>query len=221
MSEADWNWSRKKMQSMIHKEGGRKMKQRKVFVGLAVSIALLVVPLALCAQETDPAELCYSAEMMEAFETGDFDTVLAVWADDAVQTIVLGDSVETYTGKDEIRAYWEGLLADGFRMEPTVQSVEGNTVTAESKTWSNDTQALGVAPLVATEVCIVQDGKIQSMTWTISDASLAALGAALAALPQTGGGPVPGYAWIMAVGAVTLVAGLAARRLNRHLRQAP
>ena len=66
------------------------MAQRKVLVGLAITIALLAVPFALYAQETDPASLCYDAERMAAFGTGDFDTVLAVWADDAVQTIVVG-----------------------------------------------------------------------------------------------------------------------------------
>lgn len=194
------------------------MKQRKVLVGLAITIALLVVPFALYAQETDPASLCYDAERMAAFGTGDFDIVLAVWADDAVQTIVVGDSVETYTGKNEIRAYWEALLAGGFRMEATVQGVEGNTVTAESKTWSNDTQALGVAPVVGTEVCVVQDGKIQSMTWTMSEVSLAALGAALAALPQTGKVPVPDLAWILALGGCALAGGLGLRHLGRRER---
>jgi ketosteroid isomerase-like protein len=154
---------------------------------------------------------------LQAFHAGDFDTLLAVWAEDGVQTIVMGDSVQTYTGKDEIRAYWRELLAGGFGMEPTVQSVEGNTVTAESKIWNNDTRALGVAPLVGTEVCVVQDGKIQSMTWTISDASLAAFGAALAALPQTGGEPVPDYAWIVALGGLVLTAGLGVRHLGRRV----
>ena len=192
-----------------------------VLVGLAITIALLAVPFALYAQDTDPASLCYDAERMAAFGIGDFDTVLAVWADNAVQTIIVGDSVETYTGKDEIRAYWEGLLAGGFSMEVTVQSVEESTVTTESKTWSNETRALGVAPLVGTEVCVVQDGKIQSMTWTMSEASLAALGAALAALPQTGGECVPDYAWIMALGGLAFAAGLGIGHLGRLVRQGP
>ena len=58
--------------------------------------------------------------------------------------------------------------------------MEGDTVTTETKTWTDDTRALGVAPIVATEVYIVQDGKIKSVTWTISDESLAVLMAAFA-----------------------------------------
>jgi hypothetical protein len=188
------------------------MRKLGAFVGIAITISLLALPATLLAQESDPAAICYDTERMQAFHAGDMDTVLEAWADDAVQTIVVGDGVETYTGKDQIQTYWLELLAGGFSMEATVLSVESNTVTAESKTWSDDTRALGVAPLVGTEVCVVEDGKIQSMTWTLSDDSLAAL-------PQTGGQRAPGYAWIVALGGLTLAAGLGSglpRRRARH-----
>ena len=194
------------------------MKQRKVFVGLAITIALLVVPLALYAQETDPVQVCYGPAY-EAFVAGEQACDPAIWAEDAVQTSIIGDMVTTYTGVDEICAHFEELLTSGFTMEITVQSVEDSTVTSESKVWDNDTRALGVAPLVGTEVCVVENGQIASLTWTISEASLAALGAALAALPQTGGGSVPGYAWIMALGGLVITAALGAGWLGRRLRQ--
>lgn len=194
------------------------MKQLKVFVGLAITIALLVVPLALYAQETDPVQVCYGPAY-EAFVAGEQACDPAIWADDAVQTSIMGDMVTTYAGVDQICAHFEELLASGFTMEVTVQSVEGGTVTSESKVWDNDTRALGVAPLVGTEVCVVENGQIKSLTWTISEASLAALGAALAALPQTGGEPPPDYAWIMALGGLVITAGLGVGCLGRHVRQ--
>ena len=104
-------------------------------------------------------------------------------------------------------------------MEVTVLSVEGNTVTVESRVWQSDTRALGVAPLVATEVCVVEDGKIKSMTWTMSDESLAALGAALAALPETGGGTFPAYAWVVALGGLAVAGGLGIEYLRRRAQQ--
>jgi hypothetical protein len=195
------------------------MKRISVLAVVAVTLSLVAVPVALLAQEIDPVQVCYGPEF-EAWLAGE-DTNASIFAEDAVRTVIVGDMTETYRGREEIDANLDELIANGFAYEVTVLSVEGNTVTAEGKSWDNDTRALGVAPLVGTEVCIVQDGKIQSLTWTMSEASQAALGAALAALPQTGGGPVPGYAWIMAVGAVTLVAGLGARRLTRHVRQDP
>jgi hypothetical protein len=203
--------------SIIQKEVRRQMRKRQVLIGLAITMALLGVPLALYAQETDPVQVCYGPAY-EAFLAGEQACDPSIWAADAVQTSIMGNMVTTYAGVDQICAHFEELLANGFTMEVTVQSVEGGTVTSESKVWDNDTRALGVAPLVGTEVCIVQDGKIQSLTWTMSESSQAALGAALAALPQTGGGPLPNYAWIMAVGAVTLVAGLGARFVGGGVR---
>jgi hypothetical protein len=192
------------------------MKQRKVLVGLAITVALLVVPLALYAQETDPVQVCYGPAY-EAFVAGEQACDPTIWAEDAVQTSIMGDMVTTYAGVDEICAHFEELLASGFTMEITVQSVEGGTVTSESKVWDNDTRALGVAPLIGTEVCVVEDGKIKSLTWTMSEASLAALGAALAALPQTGGEAAPAYAWLVALGGFTLAACFGVRLLRRRV----
>ena len=194
------------------------MKQRKVLVGLAITIALLAVPFTLHGQETDPVQVCYGPAY-EAFLAGEQACDPAIWAEDAVQTSIMGDMVTTYTGVDQICAHFEELLANGFTMEVTVQSVEGGTVSSESKVWDNDTRALGVAPLIGTEVCVVEDGKIKSLSWTMSEASLAALGAALAALPQTGGEPLPGHVWIMALGGLVIIAGLGAGWLGRRVRQ--
>jgi hypothetical protein len=186
---------------------------------LAVLIVVLMLPISLYAQEGDPAEVCYgpSYEAWLAEGTVDMD----VWAEDAVQTTVVGDMVTTYSGREEIRGHLEELRADeGFAMEVTVLSVEGNTTTVESRVWDSDTRALGVAPLVATEVCVAdEDGKIKSMTWTMSDESLAALGAALAALPETGGETFPAYAWVLALGGLAVAGGLGMEYLRRRVLQ--
>jgi hypothetical protein len=199
----------------IRKEEG---KMKTGMIQLAVLIVVSILPISLYAQETDPVEVCYGPEF-EAFAAREGTFEPTIWADDAVQTSIMGDMVMTYSGKEEIRAHLEGLVADeGFAMEVTVLSVEGNTVTAESRIWDSDTRALGVAPLVATEVCVVEDGKIQFTTWTISDESLAALGAALSALPETGGETIPIYARVLALGGVVLAAGLSFSALRRRAR---
>lgn len=193
------------------------MKGFRVLVGVAIGITLLSLPVALYAQEPDPVLVCYGPAY-EAFLAGEQACDPSVWADDAVQTSSTGDMVTTYAGVDQICAHFEELLANGFTMEVTVQSVEGGTVTSESKVWDNDTRALGVAPLVGTEVCVVENGQIKSLTWTMSEASLAALGTALAAMPQTGGGGLLGQAWAMVLGGVALAAGLGIRCLGRRAR---
>jgi hypothetical protein len=182
-----------------------------------MAISLLALPAALEAQETDPVEVCYGPEF-EAWLAG-AAVDLSIFAEDAVRTVIVGDMVTTFSGREEIGASFDELMASGFEYEVTVLSVEGGTVTAEGKSWDNDTRALGVAPLIGTEVCVVEEGKIKSMTWTMSEESLAALGAALAALPQTGGELVPGYAWLVALGGLALVAGLRARHLHHRPRQ--
>jgi hypothetical protein len=193
------------------------MKTRLIV--LAVLVVMLMLPITLYAQETDPVEVCYGPEF-KAFVARESAFDPAIWADDGVQTSIMGDMVMTYNGKEEIRAHLEELVADeGFSMEVTVLSVEGNTVTVESRVWQSDTRALGVAPLVATEVCVVEEGKIKSMTWTMSDESLAALGAALAALPETGGESYPAYAWVLALGGVVLAVGLGVEYLRRRVLQ--
>lgn len=189
------------------------MKARMIL--WVVLIVVLILPISLYAQETGPGEVCYgpSYEAWLAEGTVDMD----VWAEDAVQTTVVGDMVTIYSGREEIRGHLEELRADeGFAMEVTVLSVEGNTVTAESRVWDSDTRALGVAPLVATEVCTVEDGRAKSITWTMSEESLVALGAALAALPQTGREAYPIYAWVLVVSGVALVAGFGFKALRRR-----
>lgn len=193
------------------------MKRLKTLFGLVITISLLSLPVALLAQETDPVQICYGPTF-EAWLAGE-GADPSVFAEDVVQIATVGDMVSTYTGRDEVLANMDELVANGFYYEFTVLSVEGNTVTVESQTWDNDTRALGIAPLAGTEVCVVEDGQVKSLTWTMSEESLARLGAALAALPPTGGQPVPGYAWLVALGGLALSAGLGFRSLRRRMRR--
>lgn len=194
------------------------MKKMNRLVGAALAISLLVLPAALQAQEPDPVQVCYGPEF-EAWLAGEGEGAdPSIFAEDAVRTVIVGDMVETYSGRDEIGANMDELMANGFSYEVTVLSVEGNTVTAEGKSWDNDTRALGVAPLVGTEVCVVEDGLIRSLTWTMSDESLAALGAALAALPQTGAGHAPGFGWSLGLGGLCLAGSAGLGCLRRRER---
>lgn len=97
--------------------------------------------------------------------------------------------------------------------------MEGDTVTARTKTWSDPTREMGVAPLVATEVYIVQDGKITSLTYTPTEESVAKLQAAMAALPVTGGAASPSYALVMAFGGLAILSGLGLALLRRRSLQ--
>ena len=108
---------------------------------------------------------------------------LAYFADDAVYKLVgLPPNLpDTYSGKDQLRAWMNELLADHFELQVEVIKEEGDTVTTKTLTWSDMTRKFGVAPLVATEVYIVKDGKITSATWTLTPESQAKFMRALAA----------------------------------------
>ncbi len=156
------------------------MKTR--IMAITALVVMLALPGALYAQETDPAAVV--SALAEAVNAGDVDAAMALFAADAVVKLVglpppLHEP-DTYTGAEEIRAWFEGLVAQNFEIEVEILKVEGDTVTTETSTWSDPTRELGVAPLVATEVYTVQDGKIKGFTWTITDCSLAMLEGAMA-----------------------------------------
>jgi hypothetical protein len=121
------------------------------------------------------------ASAAERLNAGDLDGSLAFWTDDATFLVVgLPTGSETYKGKEEIRAVFKENIDSHFKEQVEVLKVEGNTVTTQTTSWHDFTRQLGVAPLVATEVYIVKNGKIASLTWTISPESLVKLQAALA-----------------------------------------
>ena len=183
-------------------------------------VVMLALPAALYAQETDPASVVIADA--EAISAGDIDAAMALWADDAVVKLVPPippDSPDTYTGKAELRAWFESLVAMNFKIEVEILQVEGDTVTALAKTWVDPTREMGVAPLVATEVYTVHDGKIKGLTWTLSDESLANLQAAMAALPESGGDAFPTYALVMALAGLAIVGGIGLTLLRRRSHQ--
>ena len=153
---------------------------------------------------------------------GDVDAAMTLYADDAVVKLVPAlppGSPDTYTGAEEIRAWFEGLVAVNWKGEIEILQVEGDTVTTESRTWADPTCQMGIAPLEATLVYTVQDGKIKGWTWTLSDESLAKLQAAMAALPEIGGEAFPTYALVMALGGLAILGGLGLALLHRRSPQ--
>jgi hypothetical protein len=194
------------------------MKTR--LIAITTLVVMLALPVALYAQETDPAAVVMAE--MEAVNAGDIDAALAFYADDLVVKLVPPippDSPDTYTGKAELRAWFEGLVAVNFKMELEILQVEGDTVTTKCKTWIDPTRQMGVAPLEATLVYTVQDGEIKGWTWTASDESLAKLQAAMAALPETGGATFPTYTLVMALGGLAILGGLGLQLLHRRSHQ--
>ena len=75
---------------------------------------------------------------------------------------------------------FEENIASHFKMEVEVLSVVDDVVTARMTTWHDFTREIGVAPVEATGIYVIKDGKIATEAWHVSEGSLAKLKAALA-----------------------------------------
>jgi ketosteroid isomerase-like protein len=203
--------SRKANQELKPVEQEVKMKTH--LIAIATLILVPALPLALYAQEADPAAGVTAA--YEAWNAGDVDAYLALVADDAVVDI---PGFGTHTGHEEIRAWMEGLIPLNPHMGFEILRVEGDTVTVRSTYTDDDFRALGVV-LEADEVIVVQDGKVKSDTWIVTDESMAQLRAAMAALPETGGAPVSEYTLLLGPGCLAILGGLGLERLRRRSHQ--
>ena len=119
----------------------------------------------------------------DSVAAGQIDTTIDYFTDEATFKMV-GFPPEIpaeFTGKEAIRATFESWMPLHPRLQVQVINVEGNTVTAKTLYWSDPTRGMGVAPLEGTDVYVIQDGKIASETWTLSEESQAKFQAAFAA----------------------------------------
>jgi len=190
---------------------------------LGVLVALLVSVGAVSAQPQDPESVFGAFEA--AFNAHDEEATLIRFADDGVvrTTPPSPGTTGVFSGKDQIRAWLRGALAQGnVHEESSSIQVAGNTVTALSRTATDALKQLDASPAESNVEVVIQTGRIQSMTRAGTPEWVAKLQAGLArtqaapaqapsALPRTGDVPSP-IAGALGLGAVLLAAGLALRR---------
>ncbi|MGD8462331.1 MAG: nuclear transport factor 2 family protein [Anaerolineae bacterium] len=186
--------------------------KRSRFV-LMMLLVVFALPVALHAQESDPATVINAAN--DAWNAGGADALKALYADDAI--VSFPDWGEVITGREQIDEWIEGLVASNFVIEPESIQVEGDTVTVVAKAWADESRALGIAPLVTTDVYTVQGGLITSQTSTLTEESAAKLMASMAAMepetmPETGGQALPLSGALLALGGMAFLGGLSLLR---------
>ena len=186
---------------------------KKGVFGMVV-VALLVLPGAICAQEVDPLTIVNG--WLEALNAGDVDAALSYLADDAQ---IVSD--QAYSGKQEIRGWYENIVgANGVSALSDCQ-VDGETVTCNNVYADDGLRAIGVDFLEGELVLVVRDGKIQSYTFTMSPESLAKLPPPPETLAETGGGSLFPYQLVMALGGLVVAGGLLFATLGLGLGRLP
>jgi hypothetical protein len=190
----------------------RKNRLDKLLTVVATMALMFVLPFSLYAQGTDQVAVLQAME--EALNTGDVDAAMALFTDDAVVTLAFFE--ETYTGAEEIRVWFEELVAGNFELQLEILKTDGDTVTTKTTTWIDFTREMGIAPLVAEEVYTFQNGKITGFTWTPTDETVAKIQAAMASLPETGGVAFPSYLSVTALGSLAILSGLGLALRRRH-----
>jgi hypothetical protein len=129
----------------------------------------------------------------ERLNAGDLEGALAYFDDDAM-FYVLGlppGGFEMLSGKEQISTMLEENITSHFKMEVEVLSVVDDVVTARTTTWHDFTREIGVAPVEATEVYVIEDGKIATEAWHVSEESLAKFKGALAEIVPAEAEPAP------------------------------
>jgi len=121
----------------------------------------------------------------DAFNSGDLEATLALFADDAV--LISGTRRMTFQGKEEIRRQVQDQIARDQREFAYDRHVEGDHVVQTVRISRNDWRRLGIDSLEAVQEVILRDGLIAFLDTRITPASLAALELAQAA---------PGILWV-------------------------
>ncbi len=146
-------------------------------VVIAVAFALMVAG---CAPTATASETLLNS--INEFNAGNLEKSAEYYADDALVKLngVPPGEKDTFKGKAEVLAWFKDLATQHFEIKVEILKVEGDTITTKTQTWMDATRALGVAPMVGTEVYVVKDGKIKSETYTVTPESAAKLQAAIA-----------------------------------------
>ena len=183
-------------------------------------ILLLMLPTVLNAQTMTPEEVVTA--MIEAESAGDIEAQVALFADDAVYAVLppSPDMPEPIVGTEAIRVRRAGIAAVNAESTTEITQVDGNIVTTLSRYTDDDLKSMGLDYIEGVEEYVIEDGKITSYTWTMTEESLAEFMAAMPpeTMPESGGTTFP-YAAVLALGGLAILGGLGLTlRRRRSLR---
>ncbi|HMA34460.1 MAG TPA: nuclear transport factor 2 family protein [Chloroflexia bacterium] len=192
------------------------MKRLVCILTLVSAFALLAAPGRTYAQASDPAAVVLAG--LAAFNAGNIDAIMALFADNAVLTVNgggPGGQPLVATGKDQIRAGTLAALSQHQHIVIESIQVDGDHVHVLTMLSTDALRQAGFAALESMGDFVVQNGKIVSQTLGLTPASLAKLQAAAGAgpgMPATGAPDGRGLGAALALGLLALLAGHRLRR---------
>jgi ketosteroid isomerase-like protein len=140
---------------------------RNVWLVLNVFLLVLVL-LAGCGPKPEDVAL----QLAEAVNGHDIEQALSLFAEDAVVTSV---SPEPFQGKEQIKGWLEGMVADDFKLQAEIANVSGNKLIEQDTMTMDSMSFFGIEPLTGTSELVVEDGKIQTINFSWSEETLADL----------------------------------------------
>jgi ketosteroid isomerase-like protein len=120
--------------------------------------------------------------MADSLSAGDLDATMALFTDDAIIKILFGNALppESYIGSEQVLFFMGNLVAMNFKIQVEILQVLRDITITRSKTWTDPTIQLGIAPLEMIETYHIEDGKIKGFVSILTDETVAKLQAALA-----------------------------------------
>jgi hypothetical protein len=142
-------------------------KKLSSIIGLCVLVMLCVG----CAAKPERVVM----ELAEAINAKDLETALNYYAEDAIVSSV---SPEPFTGKEEIRIWLEGMMADNFHLETEIVEAKDNAVTGYDTMSMDSMKFYGIETMTGTSEIAFENGKISALNFSWSEETLADLQAA-------------------------------------------
>jgi len=111
----------------------------------------------------------------EAVNAGDLDAVMAMYTDTlnfGFKPVLLPGFPNPSGGKENVKIWWEEMLASNLQVETEITSEVGDTVTTKCTIYSDYLNSLGIESTYITEEFVIADGKINFHMTSIPTSSL-------------------------------------------------
>jgi hypothetical protein len=140
-------------------------------------------------QMPDPISIV--RDLIDTVNRRELDEAMVVLDDDVKVRIepgsegsIPGSSVETYTGKKFVQRFWQDLLDEHLTLEARKLEASGNEVTWDSTLSVDRLAAMGVETVQARGHAVVEEGRIDSFTLTLTPESASRVREAMARQAQ-------------------------------------